>query len=387
MKIGILTLHDSTNCGAVLQAYAMSRVYASLGHEAVLIDRRRNPLGWPLKSILSDFTPLRRAAWFLNASGMWLEQSRRRKTLRFLRNRIGLTGYHFHQWADAPRDLGVDLVSVGSDQVWNAGINDPLDYMPGRIPGNVPCIAYAASVGAEDFPEDVRGTVREALSGFRAVSVREKSSVETLSRLGIDAAHVLDPVTLAGRGVWDDLIGGQPPHSNRVFVYMLGTDQFKCVATLGSSGTANKSEYDFFTGQMILPPLSRRGHPRLAKNLRLWRKCRSPRVRMNLTAGPEDFVRAIAASSAVVTNSYHALLFATLYGKNIRYVLPDASTPQHGMMVRIRDYAGSVLQGPLLQPSLDDALDSITTGERVSIDMETLARRREESLEWLKEAL
>ena len=386
MKIGILTLHDSTNCGAVLQAYAMSRVYASLGHDAVLIDRRRNPLGWPLKSILSDFTPTRRAAWFLNASGMWLENVRRRKTLRFLRERIGLTGYHFHEWPDAPRDLGVDLVSVGSDQVWNAGINDPLDYMPGRIPGGVPCIAYAASVGAGDFPEGIRGPVREALAGFRAVSVREKTSVDALARLGVDAAHVVDPVVLAGRGVWDGLLG-EPAPSGRVFVYMLGTDQFKCVAALGRRGAGGGAEFDFFTGQMILPPLSSRSHPRLFKNLRLWRKCRSPRVRMNLTAGPEDFARAIASSDAVVTNSYHALLFAVIYGKNVRYVLPDASTPQHGMMVRIRDYAESIVQGPLLQSGLDAALDSVASGERVSVDAETLERRRAESLGWLKEAL
>ena len=93
------------------------------------------------------------------------------------------------------------------------------------------------------------------------------------------------------------------------------------------------------------------------------------------------------AADASKTNSYHALLFAVIYGKNVRYVLPDASTPQHGMMVRIRDYAESIVQGPLLQSGLDAALDSVASGERVSVDAETLERRRAESLGWLKEAL
>lgn len=42
MRIGILTLHDSPNYGAVLQAYAMRAYLTGLGHEAFVIDRRRD---------------------------------------------------------------------------------------------------------------------------------------------------------------------------------------------------------------------------------------------------------------------------------------------------------------------------------------------------------
>lgn len=387
MKIGILTLHDSTNCGAVLQAYAMSRVFASLGHEAVLIDRRRNPLGWPLKSILSDFPPLRRAAWFMNATGMWREQERRRRTMEFLRGRIGLTDYHFTQWSDAPADLGVDLLSVGSDQVWNAGINDPLDYMPGRIPQTIPAISYAASIGASSFPEGIRDDVRRAISGFKAVSVREATAVGVLADLGVKAAHVVDPVVLAGREAWDGLLGGAPAPSGRVFVYLLGVNPFNYIGDLKGLAAGGGPEIDLFIGQMVLPPLTNRGHPRLLKNLRLWRRCRAPGLHLRLTAGPEDFVRSIASADAVVTNSYHALLFAVLYGRNVRYVLPEATTPQHGMMVRIRDYADSIVRGPLLQPGLGAAFGSLAGDGSTSVSGDELERRRVASLEWLREAL
>ena len=50
MRIGILTLHDSPNYGAVLQAYAMRAYLVGLGHEAFVIDRRRDPGNAPLRT-------------------------------------------------------------------------------------------------------------------------------------------------------------------------------------------------------------------------------------------------------------------------------------------------------------------------------------------------
>ena len=388
MKIGLLTLHDSINYGAVLQAYALSRVYRSLGHETVLIDRRRDRRGWALKSELSSEPPLRRLAWFLNASGIWHEWVRRRRTLGFLRGRIGMSAYHFGDWRDAPADLGVDLVSVGSDQVWNATIHDPLDYLPGRIPGSVPVISYAASIGMPRLPVDLVEAFAGAMRRFKAVSVRESTAVDVLAPFGVDARQVVDPVVLAGRDVWDALLGEPVRPSHRIVFYMLGGDSSPHVETVIRFAEEHGVDVDFFVGRMLQEPLTRHGHPRLIRNLRLWRRYRrSPHVRIHLSDGPEAFVRAIASADAVVTGSYHALLFSVLYGRNVRFVVPDTATPQSAMMVRIRDYAGSVIRGPLLQPSVEAALASAVSGETTVVDADELERRRQLSLDWLKGAL
>jgi len=388
MKVGILTLHDSINYGALLQAYAMSRVYRSLGHEAVLIDRRRDRRGWKLKWELSALSPWRRLPWFLNATGIWHETLRRHRTLEFLRRRIGLTPYHFAAWRDAPTDLGVDLVSVGSDQVWNATIHDPLDYLPGRIPPDVPAISYAASIGMREIPAALREPFREGVSRFRAVMVRERNAVDVLGELGVAATHVVDPVVLAGREIWDDLIGGRAGDSGRIVVYLLGVYLPPVIETLVELAEAEGLEIDFFVGRMVVEPLTGHGHPRILKNLRLWRRFRrSPRLHLHLADGPEAFVRAIASARAVVTSSYHALLFSVLYGRNVRFVTPDAATPQAGMMVRIRDYADRIVRGPLLQPDLATAFASLARGEETAVDEAELARRRAESLACLKGAL
>ena len=387
MKIGLLTLHDSINYGALLQAYALSSVYRSLGHETVLIDRRRDRRGWALKWELSALSPLARLPWFLNATGIWAEWRRRRRSRAFLRGQIGLTPYHFAAWREAPRELGVDLLSVGSDQVWNAGIHDPLDYLPGRIPADVPAISYAASVGMKDVPEALKDPFRRALGGFRAVSVRDRGAVDALARLGATAAHVVDPVILAGRPVWDELVG-RPAASGRVVVYLLGVYLPPIIEELVVRCERTGVEIDFFVGRLVVDPLTRRKHPRLFRNLKFWRSCRrSPKFHLHLDDGPESFVRAIAAAQAVVTSSYHALLFSVLYGKNVRFVVPDAATPQSGMMVRLADYVDEIVRGPLLQPSLSAAFDSLVRGETTAVDGDELARRRATSLDWLKGVL
>ena len=388
MKVGLLTLHDSINYGALLQAYALSRVYRMLGHDPVLIDRRRDPFGAPLKSDLSGLNFLRRTAWFLNATGIRREQERRRRTLAFLRDKIGLTSYHFTDWRDAPSDLGVDLVSVGSDQVWNASIHDPLDYLPGRIPSGLPVISYAASIGMPRLPDTLEEDFRSAVRNFKAVSVREETAVSLLAEMGVSARQVVDPVVLAGRKVWEELLERPIEPSGRVVFYMLGGDSSPHVEKVVELAERYGVEVDFFVGRMLLDPLSHRGHPRLFKNLRLWRRFhRSSRVHFHLEDGPASFVRAIAGASAVVTGSYHALLFAILFGRDVRFIVPGASTPQAAMMVRIRDYAEKIVRGPLLQPSVEAAFASVAAGERTKIEVEELERRRQASLAWLKEAI
>ena len=387
MKIGILTTHDSINYGAVLQAYAMAEVYRRAGHETRLIDRRRDPRGLPLKWELSEYSAFRRLASVLNATGAWTERARRQKTLRFLREGIGFTDYHFRDWRDAPPDLGVDLVSIGSDQVLNADVNDPFDYLPGRIPAGTPAISYAASLGKGTVPEAIRGEFLAAVSRLKAVSVREAESVGFLAAGGVKAAHVVDPVALAGRGTWDRLTG-PVTKSGRIFVYLLARRTPEDLDYLAAYAAKTGTAIDCFIGGLLFDPLTRRSHPRLYKNLRRWSRWRGvPGFTLHAAAGPVDFVRAIAAADAVVTSSYHALVFSALYGRNVRFVLPDAGMPQVGMMARVRDYAGTILRGPLLQPTLEAALESVRKDAPTETDDGELARRREFSAGWLEEAL
>ena len=118
MRIGILTLHDSVNYGAVLQAYALRSYLTALGHEAVVIDRRRNP---DLTLRTPPFQPrtFRLFGIFPCEARDGLREAcvRIARTEEFLLQNVGLTPCRFCDWRDAPADLGLDQPKVDEGQM------------------------------------------------------------------------------------------------------------------------------------------------------------------------------------------------------------------------------------------------------------------------------
>ena len=248
MRLGILTLHDSVNYGALAQAYALRFHLSSLGHDAVVIDRRRDPSSCAVRTPFR-FRDTCRAFGLFRADAHNCEREssvRVERTLRFLSERVGLTRYSFHDWRDAPCDLGVDAIVVGSDQVWNANNLDPNDYLLRDTPKGIPGIAYAASVGMPEFPRERLDDYRRGFARFVAIGARERSAAELVRSLGVEAAHVADPVLLAGTAPWDGIVADRVAKSGRVFAYFLAEDFPAMFGELGRFAALRGGRVDFF---------------------------------------------------------------------------------------------------------------------------------------------
>lgn len=389
MKIGILTLHDSPNYGAVLQAYAMRAYLTGLGHEAFVIDRRRDPGNVPLRTPPPERDFVRILGLFkVDARNGAREYARRcERTLAFGRDWIGMSAYHFHDWKDAPRDLGLELVLVGSDQVWNANNLDPADYLLKDVPGNPPGIAYAASIGMPELPVDRVGEFRAGFARFAAIGVREREAVETVRSLGFAAEHVVDPVLLAGRGVWKPVLEsgtGQTDETPRVFAYFLAENVEAMLPELAEFATKTGRRIDLFVDWYVRR--APHGIGGWMKNGKFWRKWRNRGIDFRLDAGPEEFVRSIALADSVVSNSYHALMFTLLFGREARIVLPTHPV-RRAMNARLREFEGTLTDGPLIADTLSAALASLAAGERVTVRTDALFRRADASRVWFSNAL
>lgn len=386
MRIGILTLHDSPNYGAVLQAYSMRSYLTGLGHEAFVIDRRRDIGNAPLRTPPPERDSVRLLGLFkADARNGAREYARRcERTLAFERDRIGMSPYHFHDWEDAPSDLGLDLVLVGSDQVWNANNLDPADYLLKDVPGNPPGIAYAASIGMPSFPADKLEDFRTGFARFAAIGVREREAAEMVRSLGFAAEHVVDPVLLAGRDVWKDVLTGDVDGTPRTFAYFLAEDVPAMLPELADFAAKTGHRVDLFVEWFVRR--APHGVGGWVKNGKFWEKWRRRGVDFRLDAGPEEFVRAIATAEAVVSNSYHALMFSLVFGREVRIVLPTHPV-RRKMNARLREFEGTLTEGPLVAEKLSDALRSLTSGERVAIRTEALAARVAASDRWLKAAI
>lgn len=122
------------------------------------------------------------------------------------------------------------------------------------------------------------------------------------------------------------------------------------------------------------------------KNGKFWRKWRGRGIDFRLDAGPEEFVHSIAAADSVVSNSYHALMFSLLFGREVRIVLPTHPV-RRAMNARLREFEGTLTDGPLIADTLSAALASLAAGERVTVRTDALSRRTDASRAWLSNAL
>jgi hypothetical protein len=115
------------------------------------------------------------------------------------------------------------------------------------------------------------------------------------------------------------------------------------------------------------------------------RLLRSP-VRIFASAGPVDFVREIKSASWIVSNSYHALMFSVIFRRQIRIMMPHDET-RKGMHARMAEFSGTVVEGPLMQRSMEEALASIERGEEIGFNESALGKKIEDSRRWLNDAL
>ena len=387
MRTGILTLHDSPNYGAVLQAYALRAHLSSQGHEAFVIDRRRADAPLRTPPPVRDSVRLAGLFWTDARNGARAYAVRCARTLAFLRERVGMSPYHFSVWADAPWDLGLDAIVVGSDQVWNANNLDPADYLLKDVPGNPPGIAYAASIGMPELPADKVGEFRAGFARFAAIGVREREAAETVRALGFAAEHVVDPVLLAGREVWKPVLESGTSRTDempRTFAYFLAEDVEAMLPELADFAVKTGRRIDLFVDWYVRR--APHGIGGRMKNGKFWRKWRNRGIDFRLDAGPEEFVRSIAAADSVVSNSYHALMFSLLFGREVRIVLPTHPV-RRAMNARLREFEGTLTDGPLIADTLSAALASLAAGERVTVRTDALSRRTDASRAWLSNAL
>lgn len=387
MRIGILTFHDEVNYGSLLQAYAMQTALQDMGHDTFIIDRWYEPRQYRIYGILHAQSIknwlgwLRRVVW---GSGEWALFLRQWRSRAFMRKYFRLTPYHFCDCKDSPKDLGLDLVVVGSDQVWRPS-SQPRVYLLTEL-RQVPAIAYAASFGVLEIPKNLEPLYRAGMRNFKAVGIREREGVEIAKRLGVaNPVHVVDPTLLVDPRHWIAFASRTKRIGRkRIACYFLGEDYLDLAETIGRWARKQHVAVDFFVQDFHLP-FSCLG-PRLKPWSQYW-KCRSlyP-LRFRYAASPEEFIRSIAAADCVFSNSFHALMFSTIFRKNVRIVKPTHPGRKQ-MAARMQEFSGSIIHGPLIMDTMGAAFQSYERGEKTVYDEMLLTRRREQSAKWLETAI
>lgn len=387
MKIGILTFHSQTNYGGVLQAFATQTALETMGHEAVILDRWMSLDNQQLTGGYSSYTLKQWFGWsvkWLLGLGVGRQWLRYQRTQRFLETYLHRTLYHFYHWEDLHgQPLGVGGILVGSDQVWNATWwNAPEVYLLEGAPKEIPTIAYAASFGMRALPKEKLDLYRRGFQRFRAISVREAEGVKLVEERGAQATHVLDPTQLVPAQTWIEKLHLQTKQQPTLVCYFLSQDLESVWRDLEAFAKKHHCRVLFFKEAKITkPPL--RFLSILSHELSLLRPF-SP-INLCWGQGPREFIQAFAQATWVLSDSFHALMFASIFNKNVRILRP-LSVERLAMFARIEEFE-QYASASIISDSVAEALNSFENDAPVTFDEIALEVQREASLVWLKQAV
>ena len=232
MKILVITLHHVRNFGSMLQTYATQETLQGLGHEVEIIDfvPRGLTLKFGIQSIKKSNNILNN---IIRKIAVLITFSDRQVTmLKFMKKNICLTKKSYSSFFELLHNPPeADAYISGSDQIWNTQNNNlPEDikaYYLDFVPEGKKRIAYASSIGKQDFDEKEKEEVKGHLEKFDHVSVREIQAVKMLEDIGItNVHHVLDPTLLLTKQQWSQFLGNYTKKIDPyIFIYNLNRNQ------------------------------------------------------------------------------------------------------------------------------------------------------------------
>lgn len=222
MKIGVLTMHRVKNHGSFLQAYALCNLIREIsGQDAFLVDfSTENGIIDPCKQSYMTFksSPVRyaviKSAVALTSIPLLKGLLLKNKKINGWRNlfkyyRLYNEGYEKCFWSRLPllnktlKDADIDLLIIGSDEVFNYKVNNAVGYSDELFGAGSPTekiISFSACFGNTEI-DDIDSETKEKLAGylsiFSGISVRDKNSEKIVKYLLGEQTEVeyhLDPV-------------------------------------------------------------------------------------------------------------------------------------------------------------------------------------------------
>lgn len=208
MKIAIVTVYDSVvNFGSFLQAYAMSKVLESRGHEVFFVRRMPND------EILKRFNRLAKIqnsvsskngikAKFLSQRSKYVIQ--REMDANKNRYKCSLSDWKSIKIIDPAEieDCGIQLVICGSDEIWNIHNKDiDLDFYSCGWVKHIPKLAYAISSGNSKTSEYLNDPeFFNAVGDFCKILPRDQMTQSLITDItNVKESIVCDPTLLLGQ--------------------------------------------------------------------------------------------------------------------------------------------------------------------------------------------
>lgn len=370
MRIGIITHQLFSNYGGILQAFALQKVLTGMGHEAEVVQFRKDAkisfakkvIAYPKRAF--EKYMLRKPHIEIRFEEKWnrLRREMTKNVTPFIENNIKC---RFFSDFKNINEHDFDVLVVGSDQVWRTRYysNIGFSFFDFAESWNIKRISYAASFGIDYWDYSAQDTekCKSLIHKFDAVSVRESSGIKLCKKyLGYDdAVLVLDPTTLLPKEIYQELSDKQRyNYSGGLFYYILDKSKEK----------TNVVQY--LSKKMSLPAFSVNS------------EIENPNAPLEERIHPavEEWIQAFDKAKYVVTDSFHGTVFSILFHKE--FVVISNSKRGNTRLESLLTLFG--LEARMICSESDiDVLEPID----YSIVDDKLQQYRDSSFSFLKDAL
>lgn len=352
MKVGIVTITELDNFGNRLQNYALQTVLQDMGAE---VETLPNYINYRSRRSLRS-KAVRLAKGILKGDGRKGEVIKQLRFEAFDRKYFPFSA----DWSDIHTitpNAGshYDCFVAGSDQIWNPYFAFNWDFNFLTFAPYEKRVAYAASFGVDNVPEEKQALFTAGLSGMRAISTREFDGSRLVKELtGREVPVLPDPTLLLTPERWGKMAKrpGWRGEGDYILVYHLGTKENQ--------------------RQVVQKLLD--AHPEY-RNLGIV-NIGDPENFRTFSITPDEFLWLVKNARLMVTDSFHGSVFSLLFGTALYYTS------------RVDDYRPMNSRFHSLVKLLDIAVDTDIITSHIHDPegfAETLTAQRQRGLAYLQE--
>ena len=307
-KIGLVTYCEG-NFGSVLQCYATQSLLRERGVACELLRRRetdragmlRMKLGYRLDRTFKYIRyPKHRPAFdgmvalLSDGSAPHMNEASAEKTAQFVREHILSRDVSYKAIQKAAKTSDYAAFFSGSDQIWSATwfVRNPWWFL--RFAPKGKRVAWCPSFGGETVAEYNRSDYKKYIGEYAYLSSREVSGAAIIKELtGREAEALSDPVVILTREQWADLCRERTQADDAPYILMFFLDR------PSETAMAMMKRVQAETGHRVVAFAYE--HEAFGE--------------IPVACGdPADFVSFVSRAAFVLTDSFHACMFSTIFG-------------------------------------------------------------------------
>ncbi|MBE5744097.1 MAG: polysaccharide pyruvyl transferase family protein [Clostridiales bacterium] len=341
-KVGILThYYDSVNYGGVLQAYALCKTINKMqGYYAEQINynfyysdilpyaekklnlfQKIGKIG--LKGIFSKINKKLIAKRNRKNKLRNLYMSKKREDFSSFKENINSSKSIFCKDDIHLASELYDCFITGSDQVWNLAWYHKAFFLD-FVSSEKPKISYGASISMPCLTDNQKQIFKNSLRDFKAISLREKSSVSLIQDLvSKDVEVVLDPTLLLSKEEWNEVCEDRLIEDKYVFCYFLGNNS--------KAGKLAKEYAKKFGYKLVSIPF--------ASDVMSYYDDKFGDINI-FDAGPQKFLSLVKHAECIFTDSFHATVFSNIFCKEFFVFNRNPSGEMSGRIYDITELFG-----------------------------------------------